>query len=43
MLISALSFELTEEAVRTGGFDATAAGLAAGSLGFALAALLSTL
>ena len=36
VLISALSFELTEEAVRTGGFDATAAGLAAGSLVFFL-------
>jgi zinc transporter, ZIP family len=36
VLISALSFELTAEAVRTGGFDATAAGLAAGSLVFFL-------
>ena len=36
VLISALSFELTAEAVRSGGFDATAAGLAAGSLVFFL-------
>ena len=36
VLISALSFELTAEAVRSGGFDATAAGLAAGSLTFFL-------
>ena len=36
VLISALSFELTAEAVRTGGFDAAAAGLAAGSLVFFL-------
>jgi len=36
VLISALSFELTAEAVRTGGFDATAAGLTAGSLAFFL-------
>jgi zinc transporter, ZIP family len=34
VLISALTFELTAEAVRSGGFDATAAGLAAGSLVF---------
>jgi ZIP family zinc transporter len=34
VLISALTFELTEEAVKTGGFDAAAAGLAAGSLVF---------
>jgi ZIP family zinc transporter len=32
VLISALSFELTAEAVRSGGFDAAADGLAAGSL-----------
>jgi ZIP family zinc transporter len=36
VLISALSFELTAEAVRSGGFDAAAAGLAAGSLVFFL-------
>jgi zinc transporter, ZIP family len=36
VLISALSIELTAEAVRSGGFDATAAGLAAGSLVFFL-------
>jgi ZIP family zinc transporter len=36
VLISALAFELTAEAVRTGGWDATGAGLAAGSLTFAL-------
>jgi ZIP family zinc transporter len=34
VLISALTFELTAEAVRGGGFDATAAGLASGSLVF---------
>ena len=34
VLISALTYELTAEAVRTGGFDAAAAGLAAGSLVF---------
>lgn len=34
VLISALAFELTEEAVKTGGFDAAAVGLAAGSLVF---------
>jgi zinc transporter, ZIP family len=34
VLVSALTFELTAEAVRSGGFDATAAGLAAGSLVF---------
>jgi ZIP family zinc transporter len=36
VLISALTFELTAEAVRSGGFDATAAGLAAGSIVFFL-------
>jgi zinc transporter, ZIP family len=36
VLVSALAFELTAEAVRSGGFDATAAGLAAGSLVFFL-------
>jgi len=36
VLISALTFELTADAVRGGGFDATAAGLAAGSLVFFL-------
>jgi ZIP family zinc transporter len=36
VLISALAFELTAEAVKTGGFDSTAAGLAAGSLVFFL-------
>jgi ZIP family zinc transporter len=36
VLISALAFELTVEALRTGGRDATVAGLAAGSLTFFL-------
>ena len=36
VLISALAFELTAEAFKTGGYDATAAGLAAGSLVFLL-------
>jgi ZIP family zinc transporter len=36
VLVSALAFELTAEAVRGGGWDATAAGLAAGSLAFFL-------
>ena len=36
VLVSALTFELTAESVRSGGFDATAAGLAAGSLVFFL-------
>ena len=36
VLVSALAFELTAEAVRGGGWDATAAGLAAGSLVFFL-------
>ena len=34
VLVSALSFELTAEAVRTGGWDATSLGLALGSLTF---------
>ena len=36
VLVSAVSFELTADAVRGGGWDATAAGLAAGSLAFFL-------
>ena len=36
VLVSAVAFELTAEAVRGGGWDATAAGLAAGSLAFFL-------
>lgn len=36
VLISALAFELTAEAFKSGGYDATAAGLAAGSLVFLL-------
>jgi zinc transporter, ZIP family len=34
VLVSAVAFELTAEAVKSGGWDATAAGLAAGSLVF---------
>lgn len=37
VLISALAFDLTAEALRTGGFDATALGLLAGSVVFYLA------
>src|SRR5690349_183580 len=36
VLVSAVAFELTAEAVKGGGWDATAAGLAAGSLTFFL-------
>lgn len=36
VLVSAVAFELTAEAVKGGGWDATAAGLAAGSLAFFL-------
>jgi ZIP family zinc transporter len=37
VLVSALAFDLTAEALETGGFDATAAGLLAGSVVFYLA------
>jgi ZIP family zinc transporter len=40
VLISALAFELTDEAFRRGGTDAVAAGLAAGSLAFFIGDLL---